>query len=1036
MERELSTAHVDNFSGLLSRPCLLLSDFLPNLARFETINDIKYFKIKLMKKTLLILLSFALALVGCKYDDSSLWEEVNAQKAKLATLESTVSSMNSNIGTLQSLVTSLQNKLTVNSVSKTDDGYTIAFSDGTSAKIQNGADGETPLIGAKADSDGNYFWTVNGQWLLDATGAKVSTSNTPKLKIEEDQWMVSYDNGSTWTKIEGQSAYASGIFKTVDTTDTDAVFTLNDGTVITVPLTGTAKKLQLVFDETVFAQMRNGELLSTAYQIVAPDGAKVDFETFESDGWTVTLRPTDEKSGRISIKAPAKVTPTKVLFLLTDDQGGSFIKIINIGLNESEKPIVKTSYEVSYTGGELVIPIMSSTATIGDYGNNWMELIEVGDQVVLKLAENESYDWRTARVTLEDGTVVTITQLTKDALFLTKDVIKIDGRRQIVAVPVNTNITGITTTIKEGSDWLSATPSTRALSQKIYSFTAKRNTTEEERTAKVEFSGKGITQTCSIIQSVFEGDPSMDVTEAAAAEEGEEVELKESLVISVTKDGYVVTDGSSYLFVKDASNLSAFSTASFPGDYVKFKATATSLNGMPALGSVQDFEVTKTGGTFKISGPEFTSSFSSNVPAAVTINGAALTKDKSGNYNLAVQGYPKKLVIYNPASYASLDSFVPSKFTMTGIYYGESDGTAYIIYNDRKASEPLVNDGDQVSVSTFIANADKNKTLKVGPGLVVAAGATSFLMEQDGVRILVFQPGTNPKVGDMVVVEGKYTEYQGEPQVNSGAKVTTNSSGNSVTHPAAKDINSTFGSYSSTEREFVTFSGTLNISGNYYNINVDGSTTVTGSILKPAENISSLNGKEVTVKGYYIYHSGQGKYLYVIATEINGISLVGPTGSGGGDEPGGDNPGGGGNIEGGTISWDSASAWSGIGEKVISLTAGDYTITIDKQNGGTNPTVNASANDCRVYAKGTVTITTTGAAMTSIVFNISTQGKRRLAPITASTGTIAKQNVGDDTVSWSGSATSVTFTVGEKANYGSDGATKAGQFDFSSIEIN
>ena len=105
MERELSTAHVDNFSGLLSRPCLLLSDFLPNLARFETINDIKYFKIKLMKKTLLILLSFALALVGCKYDDSSLWEEVNAQKAKLATLESTVSSMNSNIGTLQSLVT-------------------------------------------------------------------------------------------------------------------------------------------------------------------------------------------------------------------------------------------------------------------------------------------------------------------------------------------------------------------------------------------------------------------------------------------------------------------------------------------------------------------------------------------------------------------------------------------------------------------------------------------------------------------------------------------------------------------------------------------------------------------------------------------------------------------------------------------------------------------------------------------------------------------------------------------------------------------
>ena len=183
------------------------------------------------------------------------------------------------------------------------------------------------------------------------------------------------------------------------------------------------------------------------------------------------------------------------------------------------------------------------------------------------------------------------------------------------------------------------------------------------------------------------------------------------------------------------------------------------------------------------------------------------------------------------------------------------------------------------------------------------------------------------------------------------------------------------------------------------------------------------------------------KWGRTLMIALLGIGLVSFTGcekepnNGGTDTPT-DNPGGGGNIEGGTISWDSASAWSGIGEKVISLTAGDYTITIDKQNGGTNPTVNTLANDCRVYAKGTVTITTTGAAMTSIVFNISTQGKRRLAPITASTGTIAKQNVGDDTVSWSGSATSVTFTVGEKANYGSDGATKAGQFDFSSIEIN
>ncbi len=954
-----------------------------------------------MRKSLLILLSFVLALVGCKYDDSSLWEEINAQKAKLTTLEGTVSTMNSNIGALQSLVNSLQSKVTVNSVTKNGNGYLISFSDGNTARIENGSDGkdgETPQISAKADAEGNYFWTVNGKWLLDSSGAKVSTSNTPKVKIEDDQWMVSYDNGTNWTKVEGQGPYASGLFKTVETTESDAVFTLNDGTVITVPLTSAAKKLQLVFDETVFAKMRNGELLSTAYKIIAPEGAKVELETFESTGWTVTLHKTDNLSGRISIKAPSKVTDSKILFLLTEDQGGSFVKIINIGLNESEKPIVKTSYDVSYTGGELVIPIMSSSATIGDTGNDWMEVIEIGDQVVLKLAENESYDWRTARVTLEDGTVVTITQLTKDALFLTKNVIKIDGRRQIVAVPVNTNITGITTTIKEGSDWLSATPSTRALSQKIFSFTAKRNTTEEERTAKVEFSGKGITQTCSIIQSVFEGDPAMDITEAAAAEEGEEVELKPALLVSMTTDGYVVTDGSSYLFVKDAANI-----PSLPGDSVKFSATATTLNGMPALGSVKDFTVTKEKNAFQVRGEDITSSmnsFAPGVPTAVKITGG-LTKDKSGNYTLSVEGSSKKVVIYKPSKYASLDSFVPSKFTMTGIYYGESGNTTYIIYNDRISSEPLVNDGDQVSVSTFIAQADKNMTLKVGPGLVVAAGAESFLMEQDGVRILVYRPKSMAKVGDKVIVEGKYGEYQNEPQVNTGATVTVESKDNAVTRPAAADITSSFDSFSN-NRDFVTFTGVLNISGTHFNVVVNGASKQ-GSLIKPAEDISKLDGAEVTVKGYYLYdNTSSGKtYFNVIATEINDISLVGPDASGSGDEPGG-----GSEVSGNVETLDFSKQGFEDSKKYASVN-GTY-ITISFGPGGNDGKYYNNGSAMRIYGstKGYIQIESSK-TITKIVYTFGgDKYEPKSGKYSVNSGTLTPGT----TSIWTGSAKTVKLT--------------------------
>lgn len=705
-----------------------------------------------MKKFLLLLLPIAFALAGCKYDDTDVWDELNAQKAKIAALENSVASVNTNIGSLQSVIQALQSKVTVNSVTKTDDGYVIAFSDGTSATISNGKDGKdgvngndgtdgkdgvdgkdgkdgvdgkdgingkdgvngkdgidgkTPQIGAKADEDGLFYWTVNGEWLMDASGKKVSTSNTPKVKIEDDQWMVSYDDGTSWSKVEGQGPSATCVFESVTTTGTDAVFTLADGTVISVPLTGT-RKLQLIFDETVFSSMRDGELLSTAYTITSPEGAKVDIETFESDGWTVTFRPTDETKGRISIQAPAKVTPSKILFLLTDNNGGTFIKIINIGLNESEKPAVQTEYTSDFTGGQITIPIVSSTAEISE-GGDWIELVSVGDEVVVNISANETYDRRSSSITLEDGTVVTITQTTEDAIVLSKEVVEIDGRRQLVAFVVNSNIT-VKANVVEGSDWLSVSPSTRGLNQKIFTFTAKRNTTEEARTAKVEFSGHDITKTCTVNQAVFDGDPTMDVTEAAASDEGDEVELKPSFVVAVTEDGYVVAGGGSYIFA-EGSHKADYSA----GDSVTFKATATKFNGLPALGSIADFTEISGKHAVLISGKDITStvdSYSNGVPTAVKITGD-LTIDGSGNYNLTVKGAKKKVVIYKPATYIGLSAFNGYNITLTGIYYGEADGAINIIAVSYSSNGVTMKEGDPVTVSQFISLAKTDIKLKL-----------------------------------------------------------------------------------------------------------------------------------------------------------------------------------------------------------------------------------------------------------------------------------------------------------------------------------
>lgn len=392
------------------------------------------------------------------------------------------------------------------------------------------------------------------------------------------------------------------------------------------------------------------------------------------------------------------------------------------------------------------------------------------------------------------------------------------------------------------------------------------------------------------------------------------------------------------------------------------------------------------------------------------------------------------IYVYSVANKADWSSKISNGGTVTlaGKYdYYEKNSQhevieAYIL-SFEAAAPPETQDA---TVADAIAAA-KDAVLKVGPAVVVASSSVGFLMEQDGAMIYVY--GGEAAVGDNVTVEATRGEYQGVPQLTS-PKVTVNSTGAAITYPTAKDITSTFSAYSSDFREFVTFKGKLNISGNYYNVEVAGSTTVTGSIVKPVEDISSLSGKEVTITGYYLYHTSQGKYLYVIPTKINDIAI---NGAGGGDTPGGDTPGGDTPGDGSAISWKANTDWTGVadGAETISYKSGNFTITAKKEKSSNKPTVNEGAKDCRVYAKGSLTITTSGDAMTSIVFNLSSQGQKRLTDITASTGTVAKQAKGDKTVTWTGSAKTVTFTVGEKAVYGSDGETKAGQFDFSSIVI-
>ena len=218
-----------------------------------------------MKKLHLLLLSVTLCLFSACHND--IWEAIDGLDSRVTKLEELCKEMNTNITSLQTIVSVLQSNDFITGIVEIKKngeviGYTITFGkhdpitiyhgqdgkDGADGKDgqdgQNGAngkDGITPVIGVAQDTDGVYYWTLNGEWLLDDNGNKLPVSGkdgqngtngsngqdgadgkdgqdgedgkdgadgqdgkdgiTPQLKIEDGYWYISYDNGATWTQL-------------------------------------------------------------------------------------------------------------------------------------------------------------------------------------------------------------------------------------------------------------------------------------------------------------------------------------------------------------------------------------------------------------------------------------------------------------------------------------------------------------------------------------------------------------------------------------------------------------------------------------------------------------------------------------------------------------------------------------------------------------------------------------------------------------------------------------------------------------------
>lgn len=205
-------------------------------------------------KNLLLIAIAVLSLAGCKYDDGAIWDAVRNLEERLINLETWQKQASEEIALLKAITDESDYILSVVPVmeGETQKGYTITFKKSGTITLLNGQKGDTPLISLKQENDGNWYWTLNGSLMTDASGAPIQANGTPaptpqlktgrQLKVasvagtwEDDAFYLSVDNGKTWNKVSGDTGSGSSTISVSEDVENGLVIFNVNGQQIVVP---------------------------------------------------------------------------------------------------------------------------------------------------------------------------------------------------------------------------------------------------------------------------------------------------------------------------------------------------------------------------------------------------------------------------------------------------------------------------------------------------------------------------------------------------------------------------------------------------------------------------------------------------------------------------------------------------------------------------------------------------------------------------------------------------------------------------------
>lgn len=283
--------------------------------------------------------------------------EMEYYKQAVVSIDADLSSVQESIDTFYDIISLLQQNDFIRDVfpimeTSRITGYSMVFSNGEIIDLyfgkdgekgepgndgRDGADGYVPVIRLKKDNDGRNYWSVNGVFLVDPYGNKISAEGndgaSPVLNLDSKVWMISFDKGTTWKPLGSSVLVSVSIFKYAEVSEEgEVVIYLQDGEVFTIPVYKSMKlflEQAEVFDKGVSQSLR--------YQVNGKgnDGAESEVSYSITKGWQAEIIRNSDSAGIIKV-TPQEPQGLKADLILFFSSGGKTVSTYqSLSVNES-----------------------------------------------------------------------------------------------------------------------------------------------------------------------------------------------------------------------------------------------------------------------------------------------------------------------------------------------------------------------------------------------------------------------------------------------------------------------------------------------------------------------------------------------------------------------------------------------------------------------------------------------------------------------------------------------------------------------------